>query len=194
MEYTTLSNLKTYLGITGNSQDGALSSLITLCSEMLSLELGDDLGQKTVTRRINGSGTYRVVLENNVSAVSSIQYTCDNWYSRTSLTVESLEWPILYTVEEIPRGERNIKVVYTKGYASVPKPLEEFFLKYVQLQKELREQLTDEKKYTAKTKQVDGMSVEYFWPSEIAEKDAVFKANWNAILKKYKNFNMIVIN
>lgn len=194
MEYTTLSNLKTYLGISGDAQNAALTSLITLCSEMLSLELGDDLGQKTVTRRVNWTGTYRIVLENNVSAVTSVHYTTDNGDNRTALTVDALEWAIVYTKEEIPRGERNIKVVYTKGYATVPKPLEEFFLKYVQLQKELREQITDDKKYTAKVKQIDGMSVEYFWPSEIAEKDAAFKANRKAILKKYKNFNMLVIN
>lgn len=194
MEYTTLSKLKTYLGITWSDQDSALTSLITVCSEMLSLEIWDDLSARDITRRLDWSGTYRIVLENNVNSVASISYTYDNGANRTALTFESIEGAIVYCSDIIPKWSRNIKVVYNKGFTTVPKPLEEFFLKYVQLNKEHREQNSTNNKLSVKVKQANDMKVEYFGPGEMAWYDDSLRASRDMILKKYKNFNMVVIN
>ena len=73
LEYTTVSRLKNYLANT-TLTDEQLHSLIIRASRLLDNELGDNIGQQTITKRIDGYGKPKIVLENTVQTVESIEY------------------------------------------------------------------------------------------------------------------------
>lgn len=72
MQYATLAQLKTFLGITGTDRDTELTELIAQATALVDIELGDNLGTQTVTRRIDGTGQDRIILENRVNSVASV--------------------------------------------------------------------------------------------------------------------------
>jgi hypothetical protein len=52
--------------------------MIDRASEMLSTELGDDISEKTQTRRYDSYGTKKIVLENEIKEVDDVEYTLNN--------------------------------------------------------------------------------------------------------------------
>lgn len=159
MNYTTLAKLQAYLNIT-DTNDAKREGIITTLSSILSTELGDDLSEKTQTRRYDGYDTYRVVMESIVNTVTKIEYTRDNGYSRTEATLDYIDGYMVYSQDKLPKGTKNVRITYTKGYATVPADLEAFFLQYVATYvKSLPE---NENNKEIKNKRLDGLSITYF--------------------------------
>ena len=73
LEYTTLVQLKGYLPNTMLT-DEQLTSLITRASRLLDSELGGNIGEQTITKRVDGYGKPKIILENTIQAVESIEY------------------------------------------------------------------------------------------------------------------------
>lgn len=92
MIYTTLEKLKNSLQITDNSEDIFLTNLITECSALIDMELGDSLEEKTITRRINGDGKDCIILENKITEMSRVFDTSTN----KDIPVDCIEGYIVY--------------------------------------------------------------------------------------------------
>ncbi len=53
MEYTTLANLKAYLGVTDDSRNTELTALITTATKIIDIELGYNLEEDDVVVLVN---------------------------------------------------------------------------------------------------------------------------------------------
>lgn len=190
MEYTTLDALKAFLKIEDNAQDEYLEQVITSASRVLATELWDDLSLKTQTRRYDAYGTAKIVLEQVVNSVSLVEHTTDNGYSWSPVAVDFVDWYIVYLRQTIPSWYKCLRVTYSKWYATVPADLEQFFLKYVN--KIITDQLANSDSKEIKTKKLDGLSITYFGPDELASRDRTLWVDYDTIKNKYKVFSFAV--
>jgi hypothetical protein len=124
-DLTDLATVKGWLSMTGTSDDGLLASLITACSAAIQSYLNRNFAQQAYTELRNGTGTSRMVVANyplvsvqsvlvNGQAVqqSSDGFTQYGWtFDDRGLTMIGDVWA---------RGTRNVQIIYTAGYASVP--------------------------------------------------------------------------
>lgn len=188
MEYTTLATLKQYLGISNNTYDVILADLIKRGSDMLSTELWDDIGKKTVTRRHDSYGSNRVILEYAPNEVINVEHTNNNWYNRTPVEIDYVDWYTIYLKKSYCKGSKVFKVTYTKWYDTVPQDIETFFLKYVSI---LWSSYNLNKKQAkeVKSKKIDILTVTYFWPNELASRDGNAYADYELIKNKYRVFS-----
>jgi hypothetical protein len=130
-------------------------------------------------------------LENEIKEVDDVEYTLNNWYSRESVEVDYVDWFVIYTKTIIPRGYKNIKVTFKKWFATVPKDIETFFMKYVW--KLIEQQKPATSNQEIKSKKIDGLSVSFFGPDELANRDGAFAVDYEVIKNKYRVFSFHVI-
>lgn len=180
MNYTTLDALKTFLNITGTAEDTALTALIVQATALVDIELGDNLAQVTNTRRIDGNGENRIIMENRVTAVTSVT-DVNNSYE---YTVDFIDGKIVYLTENTPKGRKNLSIVYTKGYSTVPDDMTRYFLHYC---RELYNMASSSELEQVKTQSLGGgLSLTYFSPSELQGR----MIDLEHVIEKYKNFNI----
>jgi hypothetical protein len=111
LKYTTLDALKAYIGNTSLTDD-QLNALITRASKLLDSELGDNIGLQTITKRMDGYGKPKLVMENRVVSVDSVQYCIrKTWYP---IDVDHINGVVVYLDTPLPIGEQNIEITYTK--------------------------------------------------------------------------------
>ena len=190
MQYTKLENLKSFLWITDSKRDQELKDRIEVMSEMLTVELGGSIEAWTFTRRYDGFGTPRITMESPVTSVSKIEVTKNNGYDWQEVELNFIDGYIVRAKDDLPRGNKCVRVTYTKGYDTVPSDLEQFFLNYVKTAIDSEASEHDEK--DIKSEKIDGMTMVYFSPEEIAAKNKAFQANYDMIKNKYKLFNFYV--
>lgn len=187
MLYTTLTSLKAHLGITDTAQDTVLTSLIETATELIDTDLGENLEIRTKTRRIDGSGTNRIIMENTINSVIYVK----DVYTLSTYTVDFISGYEIYLLEEVYRWSKNIEISYVTGYSSVPKDFERYFLEYC---KELygRDKISSDTE-AIKTKKLGDLSITFFSPSElITNGSSVLDApDMRKIIQKYKNFSII---
>lgn len=188
MLYTTLEKLKNSLQITDNSEDIFLTNLITECSTLIDMELGDSLEEKTITRRINGDGKDFIVLENKITEVENIIDISSN----KKICVNEIDGYIVYLDKTTTTGRKNIEITYKKGFQEVPKDFEVYFLAFC-CENYLRQKaIKNAMESGVKSKKIAEVSVLYFSPSElITGNSALSEEKMQKILKKYKNFTII---
>lgn len=185
MEYCTLDELKTYLWITDISQNNNLSSLIKTLTSIIDIEIWWNLWIQTIERRVSGNGSNRIILEWWINTVNFVYlYNSYIWDDYTQINVNFIDWHIIYVDRNLQKWNKNIKISYTRWYASVPDDLKRFFLYYC---KEIID--IENGKNLVSNKKIEWLSVSYFSPGELNEvtKDKKFM-DLSAILKKYKNF------
>lgn len=187
MEYTTLASIKSYLWISDNKQDATLSSLITTCQRLIDIELGDSLEEKEVTRRMDGSGTNCIVMENLISSVSSVK----DIRSNITYTCDYIEGYMVYLTSDTYRGVKNIEITYKKGYKSVPLDFEMYFLEFCK-ENYLKNKISNPDAKIVKNKKIGDLSVTYFSPTElISTGSGLGTPSMRDILSRYKNFSVI---
>ncbi len=182
MEYTTVEHLKNFLGIAADDEtkDDDLQALITQATALVDVELGDNLEEVTNTRRIDGNGVDRIIMENVVTAVASVNVLPESY----EIPVDFIESSVIYLTENTPRGRRNIEITYTKGYTEVPDDMERFFLQYC---RELYNMQSSADTEVVKSQSLGGgLSLSYFSPSELQER----MVQLDSVIQKYKNFNI----
>jgi hypothetical protein len=188
MLYTTLEKLKKFLGVDPTEDDTPYTELIEIATELIDTELGENLEIRTKTRRIDGSGTLRIIMENRVNSVVFIR----DARTLSPYTLDFIDGAIVYLTSPVERGQKNIEISYVMGYAEVPKDFERYFLEYC---KELRD--NQEKQWdteVVKTKKLGDLSITYFAPSELANNGSILASpEMQNILKKYKNFTIYPI-
>ena len=185
MLYTTLSTLKTYIAINGNTHDDELTDLIIRASALLDTDIGQNLEYSTFTRRIDGSWSNRIIMERSditdIVHIKDIRKNIDH-------TLDYIDGCVVYTLDDMDRGRKNIEIMYSAGFNTVPKDLEMYFLEYCKSLWWVM-QLADTK--VQKTKKLGDLSVTYFSPSELAS-ESLARPEMESILKKYKNFQFFI--
>lgn len=185
MLYTTVERLKKHLGIVGDGEDVALGELIDTATALVDVELGDNLGKDTFTRRVDGSGTSRIVMENRVNSVEYVKVWRGG--SHYECPVAFVDGSVVHLERETIRGESNVEIRYERGYDAVPKDFEAYFLAYC---KELYRSNNGTDEDRVKSKKMGEISVTFFSPSEIAS-DVLVKMR--PILDKYRNFTSFAV-
>jgi len=186
MLYTDIETLKTHLGIECSYDDENLKALIETATELIDTDLWENIWIRTKTRRIDGTGNIRIIMENRVNTVISVKDTRTGY----AYTVDFIDWYMIYLTTELERGMKNIEVSYTMGYNTVPKDFERYFLEYC---KELyqRDKIKNDTD-VVKTKKLGDLSVTFFSPSELVKygSSVLDSPDMEKIMNKYKNFSI----
>ena len=141
-DLTTLTSVKMWLGLTGQSDDALLTSLVSRASDLCKTYLKRDIISATYTETINGTGTARVQVKHfPITAVTSVSvygvaipasvngsygYAWDEYgiylvgnptWNNQGQTFDGLQGGCF------PPNPQSVVVVYTGGYATVPTDL-----------------------------------------------------------------------
>lgn len=144
MSLSTLSNVKAWLSETGTANDALLSRLLDAASAYLETLLNRQLLQTQYTHTTNGSGHTRMSLPHTpVTSVSSA--TIDDVSIPLSVNGKTgylYSNSMLYLVNLVlTPGVQNVSVVYTAGYAVVPRDLEQACIELVGLRYKDRDRI-----------------------------------------------------
>lgn len=191
LKYTTLDALKAYIGNTSLTDD-QLNTLITRASKLLDSELGDNIWLQTITKRMDGYGKPKLVMENRVVSVTSVSYCIrQSWFP---VSVSHINGVVVYLEEVLPVGEQNIQITYTKGYETVPEDLQIFFHMYSMKLLSLDSYMLWNSNGEVVNKSIQGLSITYKTPSELIDQATtswgIFEASFKNILDTYKNFTL----
>ena len=109
MLYSTLEKLKKFLGADISEREGPYQELLETATELIDTELGENLQTRTKTRRIDGSGTCRIIMENRVNSVIFIR----DYRTGYAYTVDHIDGAIIYLTSTVERGQKNIEISYS---------------------------------------------------------------------------------
>ena len=192
LKYTTLDALKGYIQDTSLTDD-QLNQLITRASRLLDSELWDNIWLQTLTKRMDGYGKAKLVMENRIVSVDSVKYCIKK--SRYSVDVSHINGVIVYLEESIPTGEENVEITYTKGYETVPNDLQIFFNMYSMKLLSLDSYMLWNSDGEVINKKIQGLSITYKTPSELIDQAmtswGIFEESFKKILYRYKNFTLL---
>lgn len=185
MPYTTLSTLKKHLNITDTMHDDILKAMIATLSAMMDFELGDSLEKRVVRKRIDGSGTNCLIMENPFFTIQKIV----NIHSKKEYPVDFVDGYLVYTTDTIPRGRKNIDITYECGFDEVPKDFEAYFLEFCKGHFLLNDNIFSE---NIESKKIADISITYLSGDKLAQIYTDLKnTNLQKILAKYKNFSIV---
>lgn len=129
---TTLDKVKSYLNLSDTTHDDLLAALIASASEAIELYCGREFARAERTEYHDGSGTRALVLRcRPVESVTSLHDDPARVYNDATLIAASRYG--VYPAEGLLRldggafspGVRNVRVVYTAGYAAIPPAVEQ---------------------------------------------------------------------
>jgi len=128
-DLATRDALKLYLGIDASdtSQDDLLDALIDYASERIESHCGRKFASEALTEYLDGTGTSRLVLSRRpVTELTGVYEDSDRVFGADT-EIDSADLvlhPEKGIVDRVggvfARGRRNLKAVYTAGYATVP--------------------------------------------------------------------------
>ena len=131
-DLTTLADVETYLGLSaGNSDEARLSALITACSTAFASYCGRQFASAGYTETRNGSGGASLWLKQSpITAVSSVMINGDvipsggGWNGGVQVPGFSFDDNFVYLFGyRFWKGQQNVQVAYTAGYAAIPADL-----------------------------------------------------------------------
>lgn len=193
MEYTTLDDFKLFFPST-TLTDAQINALIARWSRLLDVELGDNIGEQTITKRMDGYGKAKLVMENKINSVSLVRYAIRKTWREVD--VDYIDGVMVYLDEELPKGDNNVEITYTKWYTDLPADIQDFFHLYCQRLLNYESNIAGGGNGEVKTKKINGLSITYKTPSEIADSASKsgggFSTAFAQILNKYKNFSLKV--
>jgi uncharacterized phiE125 gp8 family phage protein len=118
-DFTTISDVKAYLGITSATDDALLTRLIAAASQWIRSNLNRDITSQAYTDKLDGTGTSRVILSQfPVTAVTSV--TVDGTDQAASNIAFRDATVALTDGTKFTKGFANVVVTYTAGYATTP--------------------------------------------------------------------------
>lgn len=129
---TTLAMMKTYLGIgvSDTSQDTLIEYFINVTSDAIERYTQRKLKQVSITEYQDGRNQDRLLLKEWPASKPSAVYSDSNWTFDSTTLIDSASYDVTNETDLVlnsgvfPKGKRNIKVVYTAGYSTIPSALE----------------------------------------------------------------------
>lgn len=155
---------------------------IATATALIDAEIGENIGVRTVKRRIDGTGGDRLILPHTPTSVTSLK---DN-KTGESLTILEIADNALYLDGASYRGRGNLTIEYITGFVSVPTEIERVCL-------DLIKEITANRKSAAagsgavKKKTIGDTSFEYAVQSG-ASVGFTALANAATILRVYRPF------
>lgn len=190
--YVTVAKLKTHLGITGTDQDTYLQNMINRATAVIDIELWAPLHERTLTYRVDWMWGRRIVLKHNPKAIQLVEVRQhDN--TRKEIEYDFVDWFVVYLIDKVDRGTKNVRVTYDVWYADgeIPLDFEQFFLRYVS--EMIQTNLPNSEDKEIKTKKLDGLSITYFSPNELWDKNKDFATDYWLIKQKYSTFSYGIV-
>lgn len=131
MALVSLSNFKSYIGVSGSDSDDVLNIILDWASSMVESYIGRTLASATYTYLHNWDGQVRIVLEQYpVSSITSVDYNTGTietpvWETvdENKYSLDTEEWQINFTMP-LNRWFNNYKVVYVAGYDTIPNDIQ----------------------------------------------------------------------
>lgn len=137
---TTVETLKSHLGIPSGeaSVDSRLELLINAASQAIERYLDRSLKSQAYTELHHGRRQDSVLLRQwPVTAVTQVRFDNSHAFTDAATIVPSDEYgigddqnSIIFYDRIVPRGNNNVQVTYTAGYATVPSDIEYAALLY----------------------------------------------------------------
>lgn len=139
MSLTTSANVKEKLGISGSGDDALIANDILRADALIDSVLNRTIEQATFTEYYDGTGTKYLDLRegpiSSVTSVSTITYDTAGNETATALNAgdyfvhgDETSWLLPGWLESngsvFCTGQRNYKVVYVAGFATVPSDIE----------------------------------------------------------------------
>lgn len=185
MEYTTLSKLKAYLGITGSEFDGILGNVITRTTKQFDKYLGRNLEAKDYTEYMVLDGDdIAIVSSGPINSVVEVRFENDQG---DIITPKRFDGSIIYFSEEI---DGEIYVKYNAGFANMD-DLGDVEQSCLEVCKDLWDNTpASGNEANIKSKQIETLSKSYFSKDEMAGGIGV---SFRETLDNYKNFTPLIV-
>ncbi len=120
---TTLTKVKTYLGISSVTQDTLISSLITSVSAEVESFCGRKFESDTYTEYFDTDGETKIFLKNYpVTSLTSVKYQNGVWNNITWLDYINSSYLLNEEIGKVsfdghlPKAEKYLEIVYVGGY------------------------------------------------------------------------------
>lgn len=148
MALTSISEYKTYAGISGTSEDTRLTALLAVAEDIVKKIGGREFESATYTETHDGDGAAAIILtERPVASITSVVYVSPDgdtsaiesdtyalnakagtlrrvgYQHGPSFTSMPVSAPGYGPVNCWPIGKQNIRVVYSGGYTTIPQGL-----------------------------------------------------------------------
>jgi len=130
-DLTSLSKVKTYLGITGSDDDELLESLIDAASSAIKKFCRSSIVASDYTEYHDGAGGRCLILRQRpINSIASIYDDLDRRYPEESLidaddyTFKSESALVIYTGGKFQEGIKNVKITYNAGYGAAPEDVD----------------------------------------------------------------------
>ena len=146
-DLTTLANVKAYLSppLTTTNDDALLTRLVTAASQFIQAWLGRTIAETAYNETRNGLGATRLFLRNrpvtNVTsvAVDGVAIAPASGPGQPGYLFDDNS--VYLTGTAFTRGQQNVAVAYTAGYAAMPPELEQACIALVALRYKERDRI-----------------------------------------------------
>lgn len=185
MEYTTLENLKTYLGIADNSLDTALANVIKRCTQQFDKYLGRNLETKAYTEYFVCDWDDLVIVSNGpIKSITAIKV--DN-STGSSVSHTRFDGNIIYLSEEF---DGTLYIEYNAWYDALD-DIWDVEQACLEVCKDIWDNTpASGNEANIKSKQIETLSKTYF------SKDEMAWGNWvdfRETLDNYKTFTPLIV-
>jgi hypothetical protein len=137
-DLTTLNNALTWLGCSSDDAYGTLQRVITAVSTVMQNLIGRDIRSMQHTEVFDGRGRTRIMMPDwPITAVASVTIgellTCDVPARSSASPGYTFSDKFVYVDQPylFEKGRRNIRIVYTAGFDTVPLDIEQGCLTWV---------------------------------------------------------------
>jgi hypothetical protein len=146
--FVTLAQAKGYLKIPllDLTQDSIVEFFVNASSDLMESEMDRKIKSQSLTEYYDGKINNILMLkEYPIVSISSVKFDASGQFSGSETTVPSTDYGItddnnsLYYRGYFPAGYKNIQVIYTAGYATVPMDLQNACLWAVMYYYQMRE-------------------------------------------------------
>ena len=144
-DLTTRANAKAWLGVSQDADDKLLDRLITAISTNVQSWMNRNIALTGYVETRNGTGTATMLLRNapvvavTALAIAGVAVLPAASYTGTGYRVAGRK--LILTTAVFPRGDANVTVSYTAGFATVPADLEQAVLELVALRYKERDRI-----------------------------------------------------
>jgi len=143
--FTTLEELKAWLQLANTANDDLLGKMIPRCSDAIEGYLNRNIAQADYVDIIDGNGGTRIMFAQfPVTAVTSLYIDGRQVLASTGPSVQGFTFnEISLTLRgyRFTRGQSNVEVSYTAGYAQTPPDIQEACIQWIAYQFKARDRI-----------------------------------------------------
>lgn len=143
-DLTTLANAKSWLNVTGNTDDALLSRLISAASDYIQTWLNRTIAQTAYTVKRDGNDGKRMMFKDYpVASISSLVIDQQTIPASVNGGVGYVfnDTSIMLIGYRFTRGVQNVQISYTAGFAVTPNEIEQAAIELVSMRYKERDRI-----------------------------------------------------